>query len=109
MNHPFELKIADLRAIDFDLVDLDETTATKVVGGFKTVSTHVYPEGGGPIVTKALHESGGPITLALHESGGPIVTKALHESGGPITLALHESGGPITQSLHETGGSVALE
>jgi hypothetical protein len=45
VEHPFELKISDLQSINFELIDLDDTTATQVVGGSATIAG--APEAGG--------------------------------------------------------------
>jgi hypothetical protein len=38
VEHPFELQIVDLQSIDFELIDLDDTAATQVVGGSATIA-----------------------------------------------------------------------
>ncbi len=38
MEHPFELQIVDLQSIDFELIDLDDTAAIRVVGGSATIA-----------------------------------------------------------------------
>jgi outer membrane receptor protein involved in Fe transport len=58
MEHPFELEIADLQTINFELVDLDDIAATQVVGGTATLSRSAE-NGGNMVVTMAYPESGG--------------------------------------------------
>jgi hypothetical protein len=38
VEHPFELQIVDLQSIDFELIDLDDTAADRVVGGSATIA-----------------------------------------------------------------------
>jgi hypothetical protein len=38
VEHPFELQIVDLQSIDFELIDLDDTAASRVVGGSATIA-----------------------------------------------------------------------
>ena len=62
MNHPFNLNISDLEALDLDLLTDEE--ATQVEGGILPggcyASTAAYgEEGGGVASTKAVGEEGG--------------------------------------------------
>jgi hypothetical protein len=111
MNHPFDLKIAELESLNIEFTNISDDEANEIAGGvsrlhilipgkpgndFTTLA--VGEEGGGSFTTKALGEEGGDTatTLALGEEGGGIVTTlAVGEEGGDMatTLALGEEGG----------------
>jgi hypothetical protein len=59
VEHPFELQIADLQSIDFELVDLDDTATTQIAGGTATLSRAAEGGGSFPTPTKGLYEAGG--------------------------------------------------
>jgi hypothetical protein len=94
MQHPFELQIEDLQAIDFDLVDLNSTESDRVLGGANS-SAGVTADGVGP------NEVGGPFTAPKPTEPGTITADGIgpNEVGGPYapgpytTLALGEEGG----------------
>ncbi|MEG4987716.1 hypothetical protein QUB08_18355 [Microcoleus sp. BR0-C5] len=100
MNHPFDLDIADLEAIDLDFEEtLTDEQATRIGGGLMATTLAIGEEGGGGIQCISApcpgSEGGGgafppqpiPIdppmtTLALGEEGGGYYTKAWFEGGG---------------------------
>jgi hypothetical protein len=96
MQHPFELQIEDLQAIDFGLVVLNDTEAERVSGGANG-SAGVTADGIGP------NEVGGPFTAPVPTDPGTITADGVgpNEVGGPFTpgpgmvttLALGEEGG----------------
>jgi hypothetical protein len=80
MQHPFELQIEDLQAIDFDLIDLGSIESARVVGGADG-SAGVTADGVGP------NEVGGPFTAPLPTDPGTITADGVgpNEVGGPFT------------------------
>ncbi len=46
-EHPFELKIADLQSLDFDMEDLSPALGADIVGGTATLSWEAEAGGGG--------------------------------------------------------------
>jgi hypothetical protein len=96
MQHPFELQIEDLKAIDFGLVALSDTEAERVSGGANG-GAGVTADGIGP------NEVGGPFTAPVPTDPGTITADGVgpNEVGGPFTpgpgmattLALGEEGG----------------
>ncbi len=97
MQHPFELQIADLQAIDFGLVALNDTEAELLVGGLNTsggiTADGVGPnEVGGPFVAPTPTTDPGTVTadgVGPNEVGGPFTPGP----GMATTLALGEEGG----------------
>ncbi|MEG3898438.1 MULTISPECIES: hypothetical protein [unclassified Microcoleus] len=98
MNHPFDLDIADLEAIDLDFEEtLSDEEAARIGGGIMATTLAIGEEGGGIQCISAPcpgSEGGGgfppqpiPIhppvtTLAIGEEGGGSYTKAWFEGGG---------------------------
>lgn len=99
MNHPFDLDIADLEAIDLDFEEtLTDEESTRIGGGLMATTLAIGEEGGGGIQCISApcpgSEGGGgfppqpiPIdppmtTMALGEEGGGYYTKAWFEGGG---------------------------
>ncbi|MCZ0904593.1 hypothetical protein ON021_32320 [Microcoleus sp. HI-ES] len=99
MNHPFDLDIADLEAIDLDFQEtLTDEESTRIGGGLMATTLAIGEEGGGEIQCISApcpgSEGGGrfppkpiPIdppmtTMALGEEGGGYYTKAWFEGGG---------------------------
>jgi hypothetical protein len=126
MQHPFELKITDLQAIDFEIQDLPAHESSEIVGGTATLSANAEAGGGGGITADGVgpNEVGGPFTPPMgggitadgvgpNEVGGPlmpspIATRAWGEQGGgcPSTRAYGEagSGWATTLAVGEEGG-----
>jgi hypothetical protein len=98
MNHPFDLDIADLKAMDLDFEEtLTDEQAAHIGGALMATTLAIGEEGGGIVCISAPcpgSEGGGgyppkpiPIdppmtTLALGEEGGGHYTKAWFEGGG---------------------------
>ncbi len=100
MQHPFELQIADLQSIDFDLVDLSSTESARVVGGADG-STGVTADGVGP------NEVGGPFVAPMPTDPGTITADGVgpNEVGGPFTPGPYTPPGMATTlALGEEGG-----
>ena len=110
MQHPFDLEIIDLEAIQFNpdpvTEPLTDQAAETVAGGSATVTTQALGEEGGfagiefpglPDVSTLFPISPPEVTTqALGEEGGEVTTLALGEEGGEFTtLALGEEGGGI--------------
>jgi hypothetical protein len=93
MNHPFDLKIAELESIDVEITNLNDDEASQISGGLRNVAKPRVKKR--DVTTKARGEEGGEVTtLALGEEGGEVTTQALGEEGGEVTtLALGEEGG----------------
>jgi hypothetical protein len=130
MQHPFELKIADLQAIDFEIEDLTPRASAEVIGGTATIAANLEAGGGGGITADGVgpNEVGGPFTPPMgngggitadgvgpNEVGGPLMpsplffTKSVGEQGGGVlTRARCESGGgwATTLAVGEEGGGV---
>ena len=70
MQHPFELQIDDLQAIDFELIDLTSAESTQVVGGDKG-GAGITADGVGP------NEVGGPYTAQVPTDPGTITADDL--------------------------------
>ena len=74
MRHPFELEIADLEAVNFEMDrELTNQESTEVRGGYQVTTQALGEEGGNfdpPYTTHALGEEGGATTLAVGEEGG---------------------------------------
>ena len=66
MEHPVELQIADLQAIDFELTDLDDTAAKQIVGGTATLSRAAESGGSLPTPTRGSYEAGGGGCFLCH-------------------------------------------
>jgi hypothetical protein len=92
MQHPFELAIADLQAIDFEIEDLSYGEASQVVGGAGNIP--ITADGDGP------NEVGGPFTPPM---GGGLTADGIgpNEVGGPFTPPI---GRPLTRAIGEQGG-----
>lgn len=98
MNHPFDLDIADLEAIDLDFEEtLTDEDAARIGGGLMATTLALGEEGGGILCISAPcpgSEGGGgfppqplPIdplmtTMAIGEEGGGHYTEAWFEGGG---------------------------
>ncbi len=99
MNHPFDLDIADLEAIDLDFEEtLTDEQAAHIGGGLMATTLAIGEEGGGEIqcISAPCPGSEGrggfppkpiPIdppmtTMAVGEEGGGYYTKAWFEGGG---------------------------
>lgn len=89
MNHPFDLTLADLEAIDIDFVDLTDEEAAKIGGasrGNKVTTLALGEEGGRYSPAKPIDRPPGKppeyTTLAVGEEGGEFTTLAIGEEGG---------------------------
>jgi hypothetical protein len=100
MQHPFELQIEDLDAIDFDLVDLSSSESARVLGGADG-SAGVTADGVGP------NEVGGPFTAPIPTDPGTVTADGVgpNEVGGPFTPGPYPPPGMATTlALGEEGG-----
>ncbi|MEG5037203.1 hypothetical protein [Microcoleus sp. AT3-D2] len=100
MNHPFDLDIADLEAIDLDFEEtLTDEESTRIGGGIRFTTLAIGEEGGGgPIQCISApcpgSEGGGGFPTPPHIFDPPVTTLAIGEEGGePYTKAWFEGGG----------------
>lgn len=98
MNHPFDLKIADLAAMDLDFVEpIADERSDRIAGGIDATTLAVGEEGGGIVCISAPcpgSEGGGPYPHPIPIDPPPFTTKMLHEEGGGFyTKAWFEGGG----------------
>lgn len=100
MNHPFDLDIADLEAIDLDFEEtLTDEESTRIGGGIRFTTLALGEEGGG-----------GPIQCISapcpgSEGGGGFPPKPIPIDPPVTTLAIgEEGGGPYTKAWFEGGG-----
>jgi hypothetical protein len=100
MQHPFELQINDLQAIDFDLIDLSSIESVQVLGGAQG-GAGVTADGIGP------NEVGGPFTAPVATDPGTITADGVgpNEVGGPFMAPVSPGGGMATTlAVGEEGG-----
>ncbi|MCU0540736.1 MAG: hypothetical protein MUE44_00940 [Oscillatoriaceae cyanobacterium Prado104] len=96
MSHPFDLKIADLEAMDLDFVEpIADERGDRIAGGIDATTLALGEEGGGiDVTTLALGEEGGGFVRPIPIEPPPFTTKMLHEEGGGFyTKAWFEGGG----------------
>ncbi|MEG4198859.1 hypothetical protein [Microcoleus sp. Pol12A5] len=100
MNHPFDLDIADLEAINLDFEEiLTDEQAAHIGGGIRFTTLALGEEGGGgPIQCISApcpgSEGGGGFPPPPPIFDPPVTTLAIgEEGGGPYTKAWFEGGG----------------
>ncbi|MEG4071301.1 hypothetical protein QUA30_01370 [Microcoleus sp. Pol14C2] len=99
MNHPFDLDIADLEAIDLDFEEtLTDEESTRIGGGLRATTLALGEEGGGGIQCISApcpgSEGGGGFPPPPPIFDPPVTTLAIgEEGGGPYTKAWFEGGG----------------
>ncbi|MEG4092291.1 hypothetical protein [Microcoleus sp. Pol12B4] len=100
MNHPFDLDIADLEAIDLDFEEtLTDEQAAHIGGGIRFTTLALGEEGGGGSIQCISapcpgSEGGGGFPPPPPIFDPPVTTLAIgEEGGGPYTKAWFEGGG----------------